>query len=63
MSRVITFDKGSKRRIRRVRWKLREVISIVSLSLLFLGLGTAVALWEIMRSEPTSKSPHMQAAH
>jgi hypothetical protein len=29
MSRVITFDKGSKRRMKEIRWKLREVISAV----------------------------------
>jgi hypothetical protein len=38
MSRVITLDKGSKRRMKKIRWKIREVISAVFLSLIVLGL-------------------------
>jgi len=47
MSRVITFDKGSKRRMKQIRWKLREVIGVVFLSLIILGLGILLALWEV----------------
>ena len=47
MSRVITFDKGSKRRIKEIRWKLREVISVVVLSLIVLGLCALLAVWEV----------------
>jgi hypothetical protein len=32
MSRVLTFDKDSKRWMRQIRWKLREVISLVNLA-------------------------------
>lgn len=47
MSRVITFDKGSKRRMKEIRWKLHEVISLVILALVVLGLGVLLALWEV----------------
>jgi|HubBroStandDraft_5_1064220.scaffolds.fasta_scaffold2096300_1 hypothetical protein len=47
MSRVITLDKGSKRRIKRIRWKLREIVSAIVLSLLVLGLSALLAVWEV----------------
>lgn len=39
--RAINFDKGSKRRLRQIRWKQHEIISAI---LLFLILAT-LALW------------------
>jgi hypothetical protein len=48
MSRqVISFDKGSKRRIQDIRWKRHEVIGIVSLSLITIFLGCWLALQEV----------------
>jgi hypothetical protein len=64
MSKVITFDKGSKRRMKQIRWKLREVISAVLVSLVVLGLGVLFALWEVSHYEPYSdepKAPHVEA--
>jgi hypothetical protein len=68
MSRVITFDKGSKRRMKQIRWKLREVISAVVVSLIVLGLGVLLALWEVSHysAEPYSdqpQTPHVEAQH
>lgn len=45
MSRVINFDKGSKRRLRQVRWKRHEVASAI---LLFVIL-TVLCLWLALR--------------
>jgi hypothetical protein len=45
VARVINFDKGSKRRLRQVRWKRHE---IVSAALLFLTL-VALCLWFALR--------------
>lgn len=61
MSRVITFDKGSKRRIKQIRWKLREVISAVFLSLIILGLGVLLAFWEVSHYPVEPKTPHVDA--
>lgn len=63
MSRVITFDKGSKRRIKQIRWKLREVISVVFLSLIVLGLGVWLAFWEVSHYRAEPKTPHVDAQH
>jgi cytoskeletal protein RodZ len=59
--RVIYFDKGSKRQMRRIRWKLREVISVVVLSLIVLGLGILFALWEVSQYSTEPKTPHVEA--
>jgi hypothetical protein len=46
VSRVINFDKGSKRRLRQIRWKHREVASIVLLFLILMALCLWLALGE-----------------
>jgi hypothetical protein len=61
MSRVITFDKGSKRRMKQIRWKLREVISAVALSLIVLGLGVLLAFWEVSHYSAEPKTHHVEA--
>ena len=63
MSRVITFDKGSRRRMKQIRWKLREVISAVSLSLIVLGLCALLALWEVSHYSETPRTPQVTARH
>jgi hypothetical protein len=63
MSRVITFDKGSKRRMRQIQWKLREVISAVFLSLIVLGLGALLAVWEVSHYSAEPKAPHVEVQH
>lgn len=61
MSRVITFDKGSKRRMRQIRWKSHEVVSFVCLSLIVFALSVLLILWEESRFSPEPKIPHVQA--
>lgn len=64
MSRVITFDRGSKRRMRQIRWKLREIISLVAVSLIVLGLCVLFAFWEVSHYSAYSapaKRPHVEA--
>ena len=61
MSRVITFPRSSKRRLRQIRWKLREVISVVALSLIVLGLGVLFALWAVSHYSAEPKTPHVEA--
>jgi hypothetical protein len=59
--RVITFDKGSKRRMKQIRWNLREIISVVVLSLIVLALGVFLALWEVSHYSAEPKAPHVVA--
>jgi hypothetical protein len=61
MSRVITFPRSSKRRMKQIRWKPREVISVVTLSLIILGLGVLFALWEVSHYSAEPKTPHVEA--
>ncbi len=61
MSRVITFDKGSKRRMKQIRWKFGEVISVVALSLIVLVLCFLLALWEVSHYSEEPKTPHVEA--
>ena len=65
MSRVITFDKGSKRRLKQIRWKLFEVVSLAVLAVLIFAVSILVMLWELdhehRHSEP-SKVPQIKSA-
>ena len=63
MSRVITFDKGSKRQMKQIRWKLREVISAVFLSLIVLSLCAWAALLEVSRYAEAVRTPQVTARH
>jgi hypothetical protein len=57
MSRVITFDKGSKRRLKRIRWKAGEIVGAVLLSLIVSLLGLSLAVWEASHY-PTAPKTH-----
>jgi len=62
---VITFDKGSKRRLKQIRWKLFEVLSLALLAILLLGVSILVMLWELEHEHPHSeptKIPQMRNA-
>jgi hypothetical protein len=47
MSKVITFDKGSKRRLKQIRWKLFEVFSLALLAVLGFAACILVLLWQL----------------
>jgi hypothetical protein len=52
MPRVITFDKGSKRGLNKIRWKLIEVFSLALLAVLVFALSLLVMLWELQHENP-----------
>lgn len=52
MSKVITFDKGSKRRLKQIRWKVIEVFSLLFLAFVVLLLSAFYVLWEVHREHP-----------
>jgi hypothetical protein len=60
MSQVINFDKGSKRRMKQIRWKLSEVLSAIAVSLVVLGLCVIVACWELSHYSAEPKSPQVR---
>jgi len=55
MPRVITLDKGSKRRLKRIRWKLAEFLTLISLALLIVGATALAVVWEIHHEHPYSE--------
>ena len=61
MTRVITFDKGGKRQLNLIRWKFREVLCILVLSLFVFGLCVLLALWEVSRHSEEPRMPHVLA--
>lgn len=61
MSRVITFDKGSKRNLKQIRWKLHEIVSAVLLSLILSALGLMYAVWESSHSAAETGTRQVKA--
>ena len=59
---AITLDKGSKRRLRQVRWKMIEVFSLALLAIFLLAMSLLYVLWVVRHedsySEPT-RVPHV----
>jgi len=63
MPKVITFDKGSKRRLSHIRWKLIEVFSLMLLAIFVFGMSLLVMLWELRHVHPhrePSKVPQIR---
>ncbi len=45
MSSQITFGNGSKRNVRRVRWTLRDIVSLLLLMIIIAVASVAAAVW------------------
>jgi hypothetical protein len=63
MSKVITFDKGSKRRLGQIRWKLFELYSLALLAIFVFVMSLLVMLWELRHVHPhrePSKVPQIR---
>jgi hypothetical protein len=58
MPRVITLDKGNKRRLRGIRWSIPEKLSAAALFLLLVGFCIAVALLS-SNSKPSGADEHV----
>jgi len=61
MSRVITFDKGSKRRLKQIRWRIHEIVSAVLLSLILSLFGVLYAVWEVSHSSAEVRTHQVKA--
>jgi hypothetical protein len=55
MSKVITLDKGRKRRLKQIRWKLFEILSLVLLAVLGVAMGILAEMWELDHEHPHSE--------
>jgi hypothetical protein len=53
--RVINFPRGSKRRLRQIRWTWRERTSVALLLLFLLALCTLYVLWDLSHEHPFSE--------
>jgi len=63
MSRVINLDKGSKGRIRRIRWTFAEKASAGVLSLVLIALCILIALWNASHYPDSSHKPQLELRH
>jgi hypothetical protein len=52
MSKVITFDKGSNRRLGQIRWKLFEMFSLALLAIFVFAMSLLIMLWELRHVHP-----------
>jgi len=57
MSRVISFDKGSKRRIKQIRWNQFEATSAVVLAVILISLCLFFAIWGPSDYSDQSQNP------
>jgi NhaP-type Na+/H+ or K+/H+ antiporter len=58
--RVITFDKGSKRQMRRIQWRGMEIASMILLAIFTLTIAGLVLFWELSHYSFESDTPHLQ---
>jgi hypothetical protein len=64
MSNVITFGKGSKRRLAQIRWKLFEIFSLALLAIFVFATSLLVMSWELRHAHPhrePSKVPEIRS--
>ena len=52
MSKVITFDRGSKRRLSQIRWKLVELFSLALLAVFVFAMSLLVMAWQLQHEHP-----------
>jgi hypothetical protein len=57
MPKMITFDKGSKRRLKQIRWKINEIITLALFTLLAIAATSLAVLWELRHTHPYSDPP------
>ena len=55
MRKVITFDKGSKRRLRQIRWKLIEIFTLALFAIFIFAMSLFVLLWQLGQEHPHSE--------
>ena len=60
MMQVINFDKGSKRRLREMRWKLGEIIIGTLILLLMIATTVLAGLWAASLDSDEPRRPSLE---
>lgn len=60
MPRVMSLNKGSKRRLRAIRWTLGEKIAAAAVSLFLVVFCIVVALWTAYHFSDNSPEPRLE---
>ena len=60
--RIITFDRGSKRRIQEIRWRPLQILSAILLLLIAITLCIVLAFWEVSHYFDQPKTPQFEPA-
>jgi hypothetical protein len=55
MPKIITLDKGSKRRLNQIRWKSIEVFSLALLAILLLAMSFLVLFSQLQHEHPPTE--------
>lgn len=55
--KVIAFNRGSKRRLKQIRWKITEIASLTLLAIFMIAIAMVIVLWEIHHEHPYSEPP------
>jgi hypothetical protein len=58
--KVITFDKGSKKKLQTIRWKRIEIASAFFLSIFLMAACVLVALWYASHDRDESQKPSLK---
>jgi hypothetical protein len=53
--KAVRFNRGSRRRLERIRWKLAEIFSLAFLAIFVLAVSIFVVLWEVRQEHPDSE--------
>ena len=56
--KVIILNRGSKRRLKQIRWKLVEILSLALLAIFVLAIAILILLWELQHQHPYSEPPN-----
>ena len=60
MPRVITLDKGSKRKLRGIRWTVAQRISAAALLMLMVVFSVLAALWTAFYFSDEDRQPRLE---
>lgn len=55
--KVFTFDRGSKRRLKQIRWKISEMVSLALLAIILVATIFVVMRGELHHEQPYSEPP------
>lgn len=58
--RVISFEKGSKRRMRQIQWRPIEIAGLALIALFTLTIAGFFVFWEITHDPFEPDTPHLQ---